>query len=188
MPVKIFYPTKWGEILFQKVDFYFISQFCVSRLNFRVGGIFKNKRVLIPKLKMLEVEFNPDGSIKLPEIMVKKKEDDDKIFQDEPSIRIIRNQISTVTPLTCELQIQASDKLKNFDRVESIYKQATGKFRHMANLSIRKTNNREYTVKIISGRYRCSWCENFRKFIEKEMNVKVINWGSCFDYASSRKY
>lgn len=134
---------------------------------------------------MLKIEFNMDGSIKLPESMVKKKENDDKIFQDEPSIRLIINQISSVTPLTCELQIQASDKLENFDKIELIYNQATGKFRHMANLSIRKVNDKEYIVTIISGMYRCSWCKDFRTFIEKEMKVKVINWGSCFDFSSS---
>lgn len=137
---------------------------------------------------MLKVEFNPDGSIKLPARLVKKKENEDKTFQDEPSIRIIRNQISTVTPLTCELLIQASDKLENFDKIETIFRQATGKFKHMANLCIRKIDNTHYSVKIISGIYRCSWCENFREYLGKEMNAKVINWGSCFDYTSSRKY
>jgi len=136
----------------------------------------------------MKIEFNPDGSMKLPENLAKKKEDEDRVFQDEPSVRIIRNQISTVTPLTCELVIQASDKLDDFEKIESVFREATGRFRHMADLSIRKIGDREYTVKIISGMYRCSWCENFRRFIEREMKVKVINWGSCFDYSSSRKY
>lgn len=136
----------------------------------------------------MKIEFNPDGSMKLPEEIVNKKENDDKIFQNKPSIRIIRNQSSVETPLTCELCIQASNKLENFDKIESIYKRATGKFRHMANLSFRKINNREYNVTIISGMYRCSWCENFRTFIEGEMNVKVINCGSCLDFAYCMKH
>ena len=138
----------------------------------------------------MKLEFNPDGSMKLPESMVKKKEDEDKIFQDEPCVRIIRDQISTVTPLTCELLIQASDKLDNFDKIEYIFETSKERVVHGvgADLSIKKINNKEYVVKIISGAYRCSWCENFRKGIERSMKVKVINWGSCFDYSSSRKY
>ena len=136
----------------------------------------------------MKVEFNPDGSIKLPDRLVKKKIDDEKLFQEQPCIKIIKNQISSSTPLHCELKIQASKKLEDHKDIEKIFRRATGKFRHNAQLSIKKINNREYTVSIISGMYRCDWCNNFKEFIKKELNVEVINLGSCFEYSSSRKY
>jgi len=137
---------------------------------------------------MLKIDFNPDGSIKLPKRIIKEREDDDKIFRDEPSIRVTRNQISSITPLKCELTIEASNKLINPKRIKLIYNSASGKFKHMSQLSIQKIHNRKYVVRIISGRFRCSWCNNFRRYLKKEMNVKIINYGSCFDYTSSRKY
>ena len=121
-----------------------------------------------------KVEFNPDGSIKLPEKIIKQREDSDNIFRNEQSIRVIKNQVSSVTPLECELIIEASDKLPDPERIKSIYTRATGKFRHLAQLRIQKINDRKYVVTIISGQYRCSWCENFREYLEKEMNVKVM--------------
>ncbi len=136
----------------------------------------------------MKVEFNPDGSIKLPEGVGKKKEDDDKTFENEKCIKIVRDQISSVTPLKCELRILASEKVENPEKIESIFKHATGKFRHLADLSIKKINNREYVVTIISGQFRCTWCEQFREFIGTEMDAKVINWGSCFNYTPSREY
>ena len=134
------------------------------------------------------MEFNLDGSIKLPKNVLKKKEDDKKTFLEKPSIRVIRNQISSTTPLKCELTIQASERLSDPKKIESIFKQSTGKFSHMAQLSIKKINNREFLVKITSGMYRCSWCNNFREFLGKEFNVEVINQGSCFEYISSKRY
>jgi hypothetical protein len=136
----------------------------------------------------MKMEFNPDGSIKLPEGMAKKKEDDEKIFQNEPCVRVIIDEISTVTPLTCELTIQASDKVNNFDKIEYIFETSKERSMNESGLSIKKITNREYVVKIVSGKDRCSWCENFRNGIERSMGVKVINWGSCFAYSSSRKY
>ncbi len=133
-------------------------------------------------------EFNPDGSLKVPESLAKEKEDNDKIFENEPCIRVIRDQVSSVTPLKCELTIEASDKLINFKRIEDLYDLATGKFKHAAKLSIQKINDKKYVVKIISGQFRCSWCEDFRKYLGEEMGVKVLNYGSCFFFTGSRKY
>lgn len=137
---------------------------------------------------MVSIEFNPDGSMKLPENIVKKREDDEKIFREEPSIRITRDQISQITPLKCELTIGASDKLKNPERIESFYNYAKSAFEHMAQLSIQKLSDKEYVVTIVSGQFRCSWCENFRKHLGKELNAKIINQGSCFYYTKAGKF
>lgn len=140
------------------------------------------------KLKMPKFKFNPDGSLKLPERIIKKRETDDRIFKEEPSIRIIRKEISPVTPLKCALTIEASTKLANPEKIKSIFYSATGKFRHMAKLRIRELYKGKYIVTIISGQFRCSWCENFIEYLEKEMNAKIINWGSCLAYTKSGRY
>lgn len=129
----------------------------------------------------MEPDYDSHGNLKRPDWVERKKENEDKIFLEKPAIKITREQISTVTPQTCELRIQASNKLTNFEIFESLYKQAIGKFEHYANISIRKISIKEYSIEIISGKLRCSWCKKFREFIEKEMNIMVINLGSCVE-------
>ncbi len=132
------------------------------------------------------VEFNPDGSIKLPEHLIKNQENYDEDFRSKPCVRVVREQISERTPLKCELRIQASPLLRFPQRITSIFDTASQKFKHGAQLSIRREGEREYVVRIISGRYRCSWCENFRKYLKNELGVKVQEWGSCFDYLKGK--
>lgn len=131
----------------------------------------------------MDGELNSDGNLKNT-----KKEEEKKLFQEQPCIKIIRRQISSSTPLRCKLKIQASKKLENPEKIESIFKEAKGKFRHMAeDLDIEESNNEEYIVNITSGMYRCEWCNNFRKFLGKELNVKVINQDiNCNEYIPSR--
>jgi len=125
--------------------------------------------------------FNSDGSIKKIRVDAKKEEEDKEIFQNEPSIKITREQISLATPLKCELHIKASDKLEEPKKIKDFYDNATSKFRHMAKLSIKEKDEKTYVVTIISGQYRCSWCEDFRNYL-KGMNAKIINCGSCSKY------
>ena len=131
------------------------------------------------------MEFNQDGSLKLPEEEIKRRENKKQIFQDESAIKITRFQISSTTPLNCELTLHASNKLKEPEKIKQIFEKAKGKFKHMSELSILKIDDKEYKVKIISGRFRCSWCENFRNFLEEELDTKIINQGSCLFYSSS---
>ncbi|MBU2637671.1 MAG: hypothetical protein KJ955_01740 [Nanoarchaeota archaeon] len=134
----------------------------------------------------MKVEFNEDGSIKLPELITKQKEENKKIFQNEPSIKIIRNQISSVRPLDCELKLHASDKLGNFEMIGGLFREAEGKFRHMANLSIKRVDGKMFIIRIISGQYRCDWCHKFRELLKNEFDSRVIDEGSCLEYISSK--
>ncbi|MCK4669798.1 MAG: hypothetical protein KAT43_01250 [Nanoarchaeota archaeon] len=137
---------------------------------------------------MIKAEYDEEGNLKLPESILKRREEEEKIFNTEPSIKITKNQISQETPLECELLIQASKKLLNPERIESIFKKAIWRFKHMAKLSITKINDQEYKVKIISGQFRCGWCEQFRAFLGEELKTKVIPRGSCSSYTSFGKY
>lgn len=133
------------------------------------------------------MEYDSDGNLKAPE-WIKKKSDNDKIFREEAAIRITKDQISPTTPLECELIIEVSDKVITPERIEPIYNSARGKFKHMSQLSITKINNKKYLVRIISGQFRCSWCENFRRYLGEQLNVKVIENRLCVGFAKTRKY
>ena len=135
----------------------------------------------------MKFEFNDDGSIKLPDSIAKRREENERIFREEPSIKVTKNQISTKTPPMCELLIEGSPKLIEPQKIASSFNKARGKFRHMSQLSLTKMNRLTYKVKIISGNYRCSWCENFRNYLEEELKVPVINKGSCSSYSKTER-
>ena len=133
----------------------------------------------------MKVEFNPDGSIKVPESILKQKQEQETQFNEEAVIRIIRRPIST-GPLVDELEILISPNVKDPERVESVYKRATGLFKHMAQLRISKKSEREYVILIESGQYRDSWIQNFKQYLENQMKVKIQYWGSSHDWRSGK--
>lgn len=135
----------------------------------------------IDNIKMAKVEFNIDGSIKVPSRFA-KSEISDNLINSKPSILITKKQISMNSPLKCELNIKVSKKIVNPEKIEQLFNIARGKFRHMSQLSIQRKNSQEYIIKIISGQYRCSWCEKFREYLDNQINVQIINRGSCSDF------
>jgi hypothetical protein len=95
------------------------------------------------------VEFNTDGSLKLPARMTRQKTEDDDVFSTKPSFKIVRQQISTVTPLMCEVTIEPSKLIANPDIVVSAFNEASANFKNESELSIVKRED-GYTVKIVS--------------------------------------
>jgi len=57
---------------------------------------------------MTKLEFNEDGSIKIPQKIINENKEKERVFEEEPSIRIKRNQISNTTPVNCRLILEAS--------------------------------------------------------------------------------
>lgn len=131
----------------------------------------------------LNLEFNCDGSLKVPNGFVKKLVDSDEVFKDDKAIRIVKKMVSCVNPLKCELLISCSNKFEEVGVVEKLFRSATGKFRHMAQLSFNKVNSYEFKVSIVSGQYRCSWCENFINYLGEKTDCKIIDETSCMSFS-----
>ncbi|MEK6886207.1 MAG: hypothetical protein AABW88_00060 [Nanoarchaeota archaeon] len=122
------------------------------------------------------VEFNPDGSIKLPSRMTKQNDANDNLFATQPSFKILRNQTSTVTPLTCELHIEASKHILTPNIIELAFNEAKNNFKTDAGLT--KTNN---VIKIVSGFNRCNWCHHFIDHLADRSNARIIRTDRCDD-------
>ena len=129
----------------------------------------------------MAVEFNPDGSIKLPGKIRQFKDDQEKDFQDGRVIRMVRRAISD-RPLIDELQILLSPKIEDPHRVDALFRQATNLFRHMAQLRISKYGEREYVVRIVSGQFRDTWISEFRYYLRDQMKTQIQYWGSANDF------
>jgi len=129
----------------------------------------------------VKAEFNSDGSIKLPKINPNLNEEEEKEFRENRVIRFIRRPISD-SPLIDELDIFISEKVENPDTVDALFRAATGRFRHMAQLRLTKIEERHFKVRIVSGQYRDSWVHNFRDFLGVHMKAKIQYWGGIYDF------
>lgn len=127
----------------------------------------------------MSATFNPDGSIVVPRSKELDKDDDD--FQKGKVIRVTRKALSW-SPLIDELDILVSAFVSDPDRVDSIFNQARGLFRHMAQMSITKISMRHYVVRIVGGQYRDDWIKNFKGVLAQQMDVKIQYWGGSNDY------
>ena len=127
----------------------------------------------------MKIEFNADGSIKLPGKLQEKKEQQDSNFQDRAVIRITKCKVSASTPLKCELTITASDKVTNPKIISYLFQECSRNFTGGADLSIRQTNDREYVISIISGYKRCTWCNQFMDYIRDETDFAFQVKGYC---------
>ena len=116
------------------------------------------------------------------------QEKNKKLIENTPSIQITRNQTSTETPLKCVLTIELSKFVRNPERIIQIYEYVESNYRHGAEISLKKIDNRLYSICIVSGKYRCSWCENFRKYVKKNMNLNLIETGACSSFNKSEGY
>ncbi|MFH1439956.1 MAG: hypothetical protein ABIG89_05285 [Candidatus Woesearchaeota archaeon] len=127
----------------------------------------------------MKIEFNSDGSIKLPGQMQEKKDKDNSDFNNRSAIRITKSKVSASTPLRCELTITASDKVTNPKIISFLFNECSKNFTGGAELSIRQINEREYVVSIVSGYKRCTWCNLFLDYIRDETNFAFQVKGYC---------
>ncbi len=115
------------------------------------------------------------------------QEKNKKLFENTPSVKITRDQISNKTPLECTLTIEISKYVKNPEKINTIYQYVESKYKHGGEISFRKIGDRKYLITIVSGKYRCSWCQYLRKNIEKNMWANLIDVGTCSSFIKSER-
>lgn len=132
------------------------------------------------------MEFNPDGSIKLPDRLLKQKKDDEFRMKNGLCATIKKEVISTKSPKKCTLSISLSEKFTDDNFVMGIYKQFMDSSEVPSKLS--KINNGEFEVSIGTCFSRCRDCNNlvnrFREFLEGNL-IEVK--GSC-SFESNRSF
>lgn len=127
---------------------------------------------------MMTVEFNPDGSLKLPGFVARKKEEDKEKLRKQRCIRIERELVSTAAPKRCVLRVTLSEALADNRFIETIYQQFSE--RAAVPTKIRKINEKEFEIEIGTDFKRCTDCNSlineFRSFLEGNIIEKK---GSC---------
>lgn len=116
--------------------------------------------------------FNPDGSLKLPDRFQKERDDAAREFAQGRVVKIARRAVSE-KPLIDELDVELSRMIENPAVFESLFKEAVDRIRNEAQITLNRTGERSWTVRIVSGLYRESWMNEFRHFLSDALRAKV---------------
>ena len=124
------------------------------------------------------VEFNPDGSIKLPAQFVKNREENKEKLKHQRCIKIKRNIVNFSAPKKCSLIITLSECLNDNRFIENIYNY----FKEKASVpnKIKKVNEKHFEVEIGTDFRRCTDCNSlinqYREFLDGNV---IEDKGSC---------
>ena len=119
-------------------------------------------------------EFNPDGSIKLPERFYVNNER----LKSQRCIKIKREIASFSAPKKCILHITLSEAISDNRFVETIYNE----FKNMASVpsSLKRINEKQFDIVIETDFRRCTDCNSliseYREFLE---GMLIEEKGSC---------
>lgn len=124
------------------------------------------------------VEFNPDGSIKLPGIVAQKQAENNVKFQNGRCLKIKKDVVSFDSPKKCALHLFLSQRVDDDLFVTTImnyYKENM-----QTPFSYTKVNDREFEIIIGTNFRRCndcnSLCNRFREYIDGNL---ILEKGNC---------
>ncbi len=124
------------------------------------------------------VEFNKDGSLKLPDSFLRKKQEKEIKLKKSHCMLIKREIISFTSPKKCILNLRISDAISDNRFVENIHKHFCEKAE--VPLKVLKISEKEFKVEIGTHFKRCSDCNNlinkFRDFLDNNI---IEEKGNC---------
>ena len=124
------------------------------------------------------IEFNPDGSIKLPTAMKNKEIEKENKLKTQRCIRIRKDIVSSYTPKSCTLLITVSDAITDQSFIKSVY----GFFKKNSQVptKLEKLNDKEFYVEIGTHFRRCSDCSALIKRYKDYLDGNLIEEkGTC---------
>jgi hypothetical protein len=124
------------------------------------------------------VEFNKDGSLKLPDNLLKKKQEKEIKLKKSHCMLIKREIISSYSPKKCALLLQLSDAIKDSRFVKNIHKDFYEKADVPSKLI--QINEKEFKIEIGTHFKRCSDCSRLINQYKEFLDGNIIEeTGSC---------
>lgn len=126
----------------------------------------------------MKVEFNPDGSIKLPGHVQQKISENENKMRCQRCIKVSRKIVSFDSPKKCVLNIKLSNMLNDNRFVSNIYNY----FKEKAAVptKIIKINEKEFEVEVGTDFRRCTDCNSligrYREYVDGNL---IEDKGSC---------
>jgi hypothetical protein len=124
------------------------------------------------------VEFNPDGSLKVPSFITENRKAKEMRMTKGHCILIKKEIVSFRPPKKCKLQLQLSEAITNNEFITQVYKYFSEKADTPTKLI--KINEKEFEVIIETNFKRCSDCNNLiRKFNDFLDGNLIEEKGNC---------
>ncbi|MFC1768391.1 hypothetical protein ACFLZX_01380 [Nanoarchaeota archaeon] len=124
------------------------------------------------------VEFNPDGSIKLPEGLAMKKQKEEYRLQRGRCVLIKKELVNPKSPKKCSLHITLSNVFTDNSFVERVYNYFNQNSQVPSKLI--KINDKEFNVEIGTCFSRCRDCNSLVSRFRDHLDGNVIERkGSC---------
>lgn len=124
------------------------------------------------------IEFNPDGSLKVPGHIAKINEENRQKLKSQRCIRVKKELLSFTSPKKCVLHITLSEAITDSRFIDTIY----SCFRESTQTPTKMTriNDREIDIEIGTNFRRCTECSSlisrYREFLDGNM---IEEQGSC---------
>lgn len=123
------------------------------------------------------IEFNPDGSIKLPDKLQKKKNNIDFKMRNTKCIQIKKDVINFESPKKCLLTIKPSEKLYETLFIENVFKY----FNENSQTPLKiKKEGKTYEIEVGTDFKRCTECNQFITRLRNSTDFQIIeDKGNC---------
>lgn len=124
------------------------------------------------------MEFNADGSLKLPGSLQNKKNEEINKLKTQRCIKIRRNVVSTYAPKKCVLHITLSDAITDSRFIYTLYTY----FNQNATTPniLRKIDDKNFEVELGSDFRRCTDCASLIKKYHEFLNGNILEEkGAC---------
>ena len=123
-------------------------------------------------------QFNPDGSIKVPEAFEKQTKEKEHRLKTQRCILVRKEVVSDKSPKKCLLRITLSDAFTDSGFVKKTYGYFMGNSEVPSKLT--KVNDKEFEVEIGTCFRRCSDCNSLIRQFKDFLDGNVIEeQGSC---------
>lgn len=124
------------------------------------------------------IQFNPDGSLKIPDNVAQKKNEDSNKMKNTRCIHVRRELVSFRSPKKCVLKLRLSDRITDNRFVENTYKYFIENIE--TPMKINKLNDKEFEIEVGTNFRRCSDCNKLVNQYRDFMDGCVIeDKGSC---------
>jgi len=123
-------------------------------------------------------EFNPDGSLKVPEKVAEKEKDEANRMRSQQCMLVRRELVSERSPKKCLLHIKLSDAVKDNRFVTNIHKY----WQENAQVPSKITEHspREFSVEIGTDFRRCTDCNSLINRYREHLYSNLIDKkGTC---------
>jgi hypothetical protein len=125
------------------------------------------------------VEFNPDGSIKLPQRIEQKRKEEEWRMNAGHCIRVRKDVVSVKPPKKCILHITLSEKIADNHFISGVH----DSFRLNSEVAtkLEKVNEKEFRIHIDTAFRRCKECANLIAGYKQVLSGNLIEEkGTCY--------